>query len=390
MAGMTPTGFEPKTQEEVEADLGTGLRGVFGAAITLIAQSVFGQLVGIIADRLVQVWQLGLAIYSASTREGATGIQLDHIGALTGTPRKAATYSHVQLLCSGVATTVIPGGSKVSIPGVGTQFITDAGGTIGGGGTVTIDFRAVSTGPFAAPTGTVTQIDTPVAGWASVSNAADENILGTDQETDAAYRIRQVSELRAMGASTVAAIRAKVGAVLNVTDVFVFDNPTDLTDLEGVPGHSFETVVAGGTDAAVASVVTLQKPVGIGTYGNTTVATTDANGFAVNVKFSRPAALNIYVTHNVKVDPAKFPSNGIDLIKAKVVDYEQNYHLGSEVRSSAFIPGAFQVPGVLECQLPLIGTAASPVSSATIPVNNRQKADLDTGRTVVNVTFESP
>lgn len=384
MAGMTPTGFEPKTTEDLTTDLGSGLRGVFGAAITLIAQSIFGQMVGIIADRLAQLWQLGLAIYAGSTREAASGIQLDHIGALTGTPRKPASYTHVQLTCGGVNGTIITAGSKATIPGVGTQFTNDAPGTIAGG-VVVIDFRAVVTGPFAAPAGTVVQIDTPIAGWATVTNVADENILGADIEKDAAYRVRQVQELRAIGASTVAAIRAKVGAIVNVLDVFVFDNSSDTTDGEGVPGHAFETVVSGGTDAAVASSIALNKPVGIGTTGNTTIATTDANGFAVNTKFSRPTVLDIYIVTTVTVDAAKFPSNGAALVKQALVDYEVNYHLGSEVRSSALVPSIFSIPGVLELPLPFIGTAAAPVTSATISVNNRQKADLDTGRITVNV-----
>lgn len=390
MAGLTPTGFEPKPLQDIKTDLGTALRAIFGAAITLIAQSVFGQLIGIVAERLSDLWQLGLNIYTASTREGAVGLQLDHIGALTGSPRRAATNTKVIVNCLGTNGTVITAGSVVSIPTVGTQFTNTLPGTISGG-TVAIEFHAVDTGPFAAPAGTLTTIGTPISGWTSATNPLDEFILGADLETDPAYRIRQVAELRGQGTGTTAAIRAKIAALTNVIDVFVFENDDDTVDGDGLPGHSFEVVVNGGDEDEIAAVIAAEKPAGIATYGNTTISTLDANGFAVDINFSRPTVLDIYVTVNLTADAAKYPLNGDDLVTAAIVAYGVNYHLGAEVRSSALIPSVFGATfGVLECALPLIGIAPTPVSSATISVDNRQAAKLDTSRIIINSTLVTP
>lgn len=389
MSGLNDQGFQPKPLDEIKTDLGAGFRAVFGAAITLIAQSVFGQIIGIVSERLADLWQLGLAIWNASTREGAVGIHLDNIGALTGTHRLAATFTHVQVTCLGTPGTVIDAGSTVSIPVVGTQLTNDLAGTVDGGGTVDIDFRAVVTGPLATPSGSITHIDSPISGWSSCTNALDENILGSNLETDAAYRLRQVAELRAIGSSTIAAIRAKLFEVDNVTDVFVFENTSDNTDTQGLPPHSFECVVAGGLDASIAGIISLNKPVGIATHGTTTTATTDANGFPVDIEWSRPTVLNIYVIVNLIADAVLFPSNGATLIKDALVAYEDAYHVGSEVRSSALVPAIFAATtGVLETALPLIGIAPSPATSTTIQLDNRQKADLDTSRIIVNVTFQ--
>lgn len=389
MAGLTDQGFEPKPLDDIKTDLGSGFRAVFGAAITLIAQSVFGQIIGVITERLADLWQLGLTIYNASTREGAVGVHLDHIGALTGSYRLAATNTHVLVHCGGTDGTIITAGSVVSIPGVGTRFTNDLPSAAMSGGTgVDVDFRAVDTGPFAAPSGTVTHIDTPIAGWSTSTNALDENILGTNVESDTAYRIRQVAELRAIGSSTVAAIRAKLFEITNVTDVFVFENNSDVTDVNGLPPHTFECVVKGGLDATIASVISLNKPLGIGTHGTGSTVTSDANGFSVTINWSRPVVLNIYVTVNVVADRSKFPTNGMALVQDAIVAYEVNYHVGSEVRSSALVPNIFAATaGVLESSLPFIGIAPSPGTSTTIVVNNRQVADLDTSRTIVNVTL---
>jgi len=389
--GITTTGFTPKPLVDIKVDLENGFRTVFGAAITTIAQSVFGQLIGIFSERLADAWQLGLAVYNAAFREGAVGVQLDNIGALTGTSRRAATYTKVNLTLTGTNGTVITAGRIVSIPATGAKLTNDSGGTITGG-TLVLEFRATETGPITAYAGTVTNIDTPVAGWTSVTNPADHFNLGADVESDAAYRLRQVAELRGQGLGTVAAIRAAVLVVANVTECFVFENSTDATDANGLPPHSFEAVVANGLDADVAKAIADSKPVAIATHGTTTQATTDGNGFSVSIKFSRPQTLNIYVEATVTVNPALFPSNGLDLIKAAIVAYgDTNYHVGSEVRASALLPSIFAAcPGVLECTMPFIGTAPSPGTSTTINVNNRQLADLDTSRITLNPVYVIP
>lgn len=396
MPGVTEEGFEPKPLETIKIDLESGFRAVFGAAITVIAQSVFGQLIGIISDRLADLWQLGLALYNGSTREGAVGVQLDNIGALTGTTRLQATYTKVTLTCSGTNGTVIPAGSKVSIPGVGTSFTNDADSAAMSGGAVSVPFRAVDTGPKTALSGTVTQIDTPVSGWDTVTNPLDESELGRDVETDTAFRLRQVAELRAQGASTLAAIRAKIQELASVTGVYVFENVSDSTDGDGLPPHSFECVVSGGDDTAIANTIAFYKPVGIATYGTDTETVDDANGFPIAIKFSRPAALNAYITVNLTADAAAYPSNGNDLVKAAIVALAPTFGIGVELRSSALVPSYVPdplnptttgVPGVLESALPLIGTAPTPVSSTTIAVGNRQQIILDTSRIVVNATL---
>lgn len=396
MAGITEEGFEPKPLEEIKTDLESGFRAVFGAAITVIAQSVFGQLIGIISDRLADVWQLGLALYNGSTREGAVGVQLDNIGALTGTTRLQATYTKVTLTCLGTNGTVIPAGALVSIPGVGTQFTNDDDSDPMSGGEVDVLFRAVETGPKTALAGTVTQIDTPVGGWDSVTNALDHDEIGRDVEADSAYRLRQVAELRAQGASTVAAIRAKIQELDSVTGVFVFENATDDTDVDGLPPHSFEVVTSGGDDTEIAEAIALYKPVGIATFGAETETVDDANGFPIDINFSHAEELEAYVTVNLTADAATYPEDGDDLVKAAIVALNPTFGIGVELRSSALIPAYVPdalsptttgVPGVLESALPLIGTAPSPVSSTTIVADNREQIVLDTSRIVVNSTL---
>jgi len=388
MSGIDSNGFTPKTTEDIKTDLEGRLRASFGNAISLIPQSVFGQLVGIFSDLLADAWQLGLAIYNGAFRDGASGVNLDLIGALTGTIRKDATYSEVTLTLTGTPGTVIAAGKIAKVPSSGFQFANDGSLTIGGGGTVSGPFTATETGPKPAYAGTVTEIVTPVSGWSSVTNAADHTQLGTDIETDAVYRLRQEADLRAIGKATTAAIRSAVLAVDNVADCYVFENETDGTDAEGLPPHSIECVVDGGTTAAVAQSILDTKPVGIATHGSTTQAATDANGFSRNIKFSRPADLNVYIDITVKIDAALFPTNGADTIKQAVADWgDLNIVLGTDLYGSAMVPTIFDaVPGIIDVSPPELGLSVGPTLTAAIVTTNRQKAKLDTARITVTTT----
>src|SRR5262249_36114068 len=96
--------------------------------------------------------------------------------------------------------------------------------------------EAVDTGPLPAPAGTLTVIDTPVAGLSSVTNAADA-ILGRNQETDSELRIRREEELRAAGKGTVDAIRALLLEVLNVVQAKVLQNHSGRPGRGGRAAH---------------------------------------------------------------------------------------------------------------------------------------------------------
>ena len=75
-------------------------------------------------------------------------MQLDNIGALTGTTRLKASYTKVTLQCDGDDGTIIPAGSLVSIPDLGTQFTIDVdSAAMAGGLGVSMEWHAVEAGP---------------------------------------------------------------------------------------------------------------------------------------------------------------------------------------------------------------------------------------------------
>ena len=443
MAGIDSTGFIGKALPQVKADLETAFKQAFGASIDISPESVFGQLIGINAEREADLWSLAQDLYTAFTADGASATSLDNIAALTGTLRAPAFPSTVVLYLTGTNTTVIPAGRAASVVGTGTRFQTLAAATLataaawagstayvagdvrrngatqrcylctvagasaasGGPSTVgpiildggatwlylgdgaafsSVNAQAQDTGPKVAASGTLTTIETPVAGWSGVVNPLDAS-LGADAETDAALRIRRESELRGPGKSTVGAIRTALFRVAGVTAVNVFENVNDTTDADGITPHSVEALVSGGTDAAVRSALFASVAAGIQTYGTTSGTYTDSQTVPHTVKFSRPAPVNVYVSVSLVVDAGMWPVDGPTQLAQVLVKYGAAQRNGKDVVAAAIIAQCFTLPGVLDASA-LISTAPSPSSAATIPISPRQIAVFDTSRITVAST----
>lgn len=83
-----------------------------------------------------------------------------------------AERSTATLTLSGTPGTIVPAGSLIKHNLSGAEFQTVAPATIGGGGSVDVGAESILYDAISANIGTLTVIQTPVAGWASVTNAA--------------------------------------------------------------------------------------------------------------------------------------------------------------------------------------------------------------------------
>lgn len=383
--GVIPSGFVPKTLPTIKAEIEASLRATFGPGVNLLPQSNLGQLVGILAEREAEVWQLAEGVYHAATPDGAAGVALDLVAALTGTVRKPPSLSRVYATITGTGGTVLPAGRVVSVSGTGARFVTASPVTIPVGGTLAgVEFVAEESGPTPVYAGTLTQIETPVAGWATVTNPEDHHKLGSDLETDSALRVRREVELRSQGNAGLNPIRARVLALPNVTECIVFENSTDNTDGSGLPPHSFEVLVDGGDDATIRGAIFSAKAAGISTHGNLTGTVADSAGDSHTIKFSRPETLDVYLAIDVTIDPATFPADGDAQIAQALVDYgDARFRVGADVVAAPLLAQVFKVSGVLDATPIKIGTVPAPTSTANLVVATRELAKLDTSRITV-------
>jgi len=166
--GLTDTGFVKKTLEVIKQELKEEQLDAISAELNLLETSLFGQINGIVGDKLRELWDLALAVYRAGFPDSASGEALDQIASITGATRLDATPSTVTLDQLFLEDTVtVPAGSVVSVGSTGARFVTleDVTNSTGYNATLSVDAESEDTGPIAGYAGTIDTIQTAVSGW---------------------------------------------------------------------------------------------------------------------------------------------------------------------------------------------------------------------------------
>lgn len=375
--GVLSTGFAKKTRQNIIDEINASLWADISADLNLTSTSIIGQIVGIFSDQLAQGWDVLNDVYDSQYPDSAADASLDAVSSITGTTRLAATATAVTLIVTGDNATILALGRQARVP-AGGIFDTDAGVTIntatswapttaysvgdlrendtpaniyqcvtagtsaGAGGptgtdasitdgTVTWRFigigvgyntvaaTATATGEIIAQAFQVTEIVTAFGGWKGVNNLEDGE-TGTEIESDEELRIRREESLATGSNATVNAVRTAILEVDGVTGAFVFENTTDLTDANGLPPHSIQATVVGGTDAAVAEAI-FRKAAGIATHGtDISEVVVDDQGENHTILGDRADEMEISLITTV-ITTGDYPPDGDDqvatLLKAK-------------------------------------------------------------------------
>lgn len=409
--GVLSTGFATKTRQDIIDEISASLKADIDPNLNTTSTSILGQLIGIVADQLSQNWDVLSDVYDSQYPDSAATTSLDNVASITGTERLAATASTATLIVTGDNATVLPLGRQARVP-AGGIFETDAnvtistatawtittaysvgdlvrndspdniyvcitagtsagsGGPTGTGtaivdGTVTwryvglgagyntVAATATETGVVVAQTYQITEIVTAVSGWKGVNNLADAN-TGTAEETDPALRARREARLAAGGKATVESIRAALLAVTGVSNAFVFENTSDVTDGNGLPPHSIQCTVVDGTDAAVAQAVFDNKAAGIATYGiDISEVIVDSQGINHTILADRADQMEIWIEITVITD-GDYPSDGDTQVAAALAALGDALTIGEDVIFQQFqaapLESAGGVNGVVDIQ----------------------------------------
>lgn len=173
MPGVTAEGFERKPLGTIEQEIKDFIHATIRADANLGGDSLWGNFISIVASKQSEIWEILEELYRIIDPDNATGAALDILCALSGVIRLRATRSTVPLTVNLDAGTSLLIGRVVSLSSDPTRtFITTTTVTndTADAGNFQVEAQAENTGPVAAPSGTIDTIDTPVAGWNSVSN----------------------------------------------------------------------------------------------------------------------------------------------------------------------------------------------------------------------------
>lgn len=405
MAGLTSTGLEIKSAETLQGEIEAQQRTDIADDLDTSAESVIGQLNGIVVTKLAELWELALVVHAARRPGDASADSLDGLCRITGTTRADPTKGRVPLRLTIAANKTIPAGSVAqALDQPDNRWVTleDGVNDTGVQATRVVRAEAQAAGRFVANAGTITVIATPVAGWLSVTNEVDAAV-GAPLESDPLLRVRRERELSAAACSPIDALRA---AVLRVTDAdgnrvvascTVDENPSAFVDAIGRPPHAIEVVVEfleglAGTDLddarqAVAECIWASKAGGIPTWGDPVVGHSatvlDSQSVARLVRWTEPALVPIYVRATLQRDRASYAGDAA--VKQAAVDYGATRRLGDDVVLSKLEGKLVAVAGIDDLVELLIGTSASVLRARNVSIGPRERAHFDTANVTVVV-----
>lgn len=397
MAGLTPDGLVVKTYAEVLAGFEARQRADIDAGLDLTEFSVLGQLNGIMATEVAGLWELAEEVHDSFDPDKAVGASQDSLYSLTNTLRKGAQKSTVLTTVNlNPATNIPKGAAQASVVGnPAAKFVNDEPMVNASGLAVnaTVRFIAVATGPILANAGTLTQIDTPVVGWNSITNPQDAT-PGSLIELNSLYRVRRLQEIAAQGGGTVPGMRADLRRLSTVIAADVLENDTDYY-VGTLPPKSLEAVVlskVGANDeATIAQTLWQNKTGGTKLVGSQSVGILDSEGFPQTIFFSRPTQRQVTILLRLKVNAALYV--GATVAKAAIVQSLEDatsasyVSVGTDVYAGHIIKDAMKLPGVLNADARVTFTPGTAWENAAteLVIEPREIAVFDTSRVTITL-----
>lgn len=389
--------------QDIVDQLVADAQNIFGSDIYLGADSQDYQWISAFASMIYDSFLTAQAVYNSRGPATAVGSGLDVIVGINGLQRLASVNSTCPVVIAGTANTSITGGVVGDVNGnswtVPTPII------IGSTGSITVTVTCQSEGAVTANPGDINTIVTPVAGWNSVTNTVAATV-GNATETDSALRARQATSTAQPSMSILEGLEGALTDVAGVTRFEVYENDTNSTDSNGVPAHSIEAVVEGGTSSDIAQTIFDYKGPGCGTNGSTTVPVTDNYGDVTNISYDVLGYVDSDVTVTVK-QLNGYTSDVTTAIQESVAAYENALAIGVQIYNSGLFGAAlsanptpsnpaFSVLGVtvavhLGAQLSAAlasGTAYTSLSvdALALPISSGDSLVIGSGSTTQTVT----
>lgn len=386
--GLSPKGFYRPEYVQILNAVEYKARELFGDGINLTVRSPLGIILRIDAWMINILFGVLEKVYNSRFVDTSEGNSLHNLGRMIGLYLLPAGKATGYITVEGTAGTIIPEGYLVSTPG-GLQYTVMREEKIGEKGKVKALVQAVQTGKeYNTDARTIVNIVNPAAirGIKKVYNESPVT-NGRECETDAEYRERYYKSVDYAGGVNAEAVRAALlQDVQGVYAAYVYENDSDFYNTEyNLPPHSIEAVVYGGLDEDIAGTIYKKKAGGIQTNGNETVPVMTNSEQLIDIHFSRPDLIGIYIKiHNLETN-TDFP--GTDTIKEMLVNFiggdaSGGLGIGADV-SYQSIPGILmQIKGIEDFEFE-IGKSADDMKKEKIEIGIREKAVTSLDKVVI-------
>ncbi len=270
--------------------------------------------------------------------ELASGIFLDAIGALTNTSRTNSTKTTVTATISGQSGTIVNAGSQAKSGNNIFEVVNNT--TIPVSGTIDTEFRALEFGAIVVAAGTLTQIETEVLGWETVTNV-NAGITGLERESDLVFRRFRKETLSNQGVALPFSIRSNVRLVEGVRSLSFLENTsanTVVIETITLLPHSIFICIDGGSDEDIAFALYNAKTLGCNYNGDTAITINPPDSDAPYIAtIQRPELIDIYIRITAKV--ISTGQNAVTTIKEAILNYanglteDSGFSVGNDVSS---------------------------------------------------------
>lgn len=248
---LTALGLTISTQQELLANEIANMQRIYGNDIDLSSNTRDGQRVNIDIQAQLDMLFLMQAVYNSFDPDLAIGVTLDQRCAINGVQRQAGTFSITNITIVTTQEVTLYGLDQSTNPvytvadNIGNQWFLQSTQNAVGPGTIIASFRAATPGANVTQINTITVMSTVVIGVVSVNNPTAQTVRGINEESDAELRIRRQISVAMPSQGKAMALRAALLNINGISSAFVYENKTNFTDADGIPGHSIWAIVQG-------------------------------------------------------------------------------------------------------------------------------------------------
>lgn len=299
---LDANGLTTATQAELYADISAAMQAIYGPNISLASDTPDGQMLNIFIQAILDVQDLIVQVYNTFDPDNAIGKVLDQRVAINGIQRQAGTYTVTPISVVSTQSVNLYGLDQDTQP---IYTVSDSSGNLWQLqttelavpiGTNVFNFQAALPGAVTTTPNTITIQVTIVLGVASVNNPATYSTLGINEETDYALKLRRQKSVSLASQGYLAGLLAALENINGVTSAFVYENKTNSTDVDGIPGHSIWVVVAGsGAASDIAQAIYTKRNAGCGMKGSETYDITQVDGTVFTVQWDDVVSVNLFI-----------------------------------------------------------------------------------------------
>ena len=307
---ISDTGLTIATQQELVSQYTAAFEAIYGTSINLGPETPDGQLMNTFIQSVLDLENLLLQIYNMFDPDNAIGVILDQRVAINGIQRLAGTYTVTPITLVLAQSVNLYGLDQTAqdiytvADNAGNQWQLQTTQLGVGPGTFEYNFQAANPGALTTVTNTITVPVTIVLGVSSINNPTTYTTLGTNEESDAALKVRRQISVSLPSQGYLAGLLAALENIAGVTYAEVLENNTGTTNSLGIPGHSIWVIVGGsGAASAIANAIYVKRNAGCGMYapggdGQESYVVTQVDGSTFVVYWSdvEPEALFIEFT----------------------------------------------------------------------------------------------